>query len=169
MNLVNLPLTMNALLALWAMRTSDGESVSQAILRVAVQVQPPKAKPIASKPLTGGGKGKFSYEIFSEKRQARFAVDAYIDILTTLSKCEPSLPHSLSIVAPSTSRKHIAQTKAEIYPSRPDLGQNAREFYPGWFAGINIADREKERILRLACNLLRIKFGKDIVFGSMDF
>ena len=165
MNLVNVSLTMNALLALWAMRTGDGESVSQAILRVTDRSKPPAVEPIPSMPKAVSQTGKFSYEIMGEKRQARSAVDAFIDILTTLSKCESSLPHSLSLIAPANSRNHIARTKAEVYPRRPDLGKNAREFYPGWFAGINIADREKIRILRLACSLLRLRFEKGIIFG----
>ncbi len=165
MNLVTVPLTMDALLALWAMRSGDAENVSQTILRMSNREQPPKAAPIVTKPQIANLRGKFQYEIFGVKRQARSAVDAFIDILTTLSKCESSLPHSLSLVAPANSRNHIARTKAEVYPGRPDLGKNAREFYLGWFAGINIADREKIRILRLACDILRLKFGKDIVFG----
>ena len=44
--------------------------------------------------------------------------------------------------ARGSSRNHIAQSEAEIYPARPDLAR-AVEFSPGWLIGLNIANREK--------------------------
>ena len=165
MNHVTVPFTMDALLALWAVRNGDEMDASQTILRLADCAAQIEDNEVASKPDTVIGRGKFLYEIMRVKRRAKFAVDAFVDIMSTLSQCEPSLPHTLSLVAPSNSRNHIARSKAEVYPRRPDLSKNAREFYPGWFVGINISNPEKRKILRLTCNILKLEFGKDIKFG----
>jgi predicted type IV restriction endonuclease len=60
------------------------------------------------------------------------------------------------------SRNHIARTPAEIYPARPDLAR-AAEIAPGWMVGLNIANREKMRIIREACKATGLQFGSDVV------
>jgi hypothetical protein len=164
MNLVNISVTMDALLALWTMRGDDNETTSQTILRLAGLEKPETATAARILPPSSLAAGKFSYEILGDKRRAKSSVDAYLDILVTLSRLEPKLPERLSLVARANTRNHIARSPAEVYPTRSDLGRKAREFASGWYAGINLANREKTRILRLACSILRLQFGRDIVF-----
>ena len=40
------------------------------------------------------------------------------------------------------------------YPERPDLACHAKEIGLGWFIGCNIANREKKKILRAACEVM---------------
>jgi len=164
MNIVNIPVTMDELVALWKLRHGEIDTVIRTISR-------PTARPVIEKTATTRASppvalavGKFQYKILGEQRSAKSSVAAFFDVLTTLSSLEPSLPARLSLVAPANTRNHIARSPAEVYPERPDLGRKSREFAPGWYAGINIADREKQRILRLACGILGLQFGKDIVF-----
>lgn len=68
MNVVTIPLTMDALLALWAMRTGDEKSASQTILRMTAGDQQFKEQEIVATFPASAGTGKFPYEILGEKR-----------------------------------------------------------------------------------------------------
>ena len=155
MNIVSIPVTIDELAALWKMR--HGEVVA-AIPNVTPPATNTAVLPVAL--ITG----KCQYKILGEHRSAKTSVAAYLDILTTLSSVEPDLPERLSLVTPASSRNHIARSRDGVYPLRPDLGRKAREFAPGWYAGRNIADREKRRILQRACGILGLQFGKDVAF-----
>lgn len=166
MNLVNIPVTMDALQALLALRKDDNEPASQTIIRLAGREGSMAATSTIGLPPAPPATGKFHYQILGEKRCTRSAVDAYLDILATLSSLESMLPERLSLIARGNSRNHIAPSPAEVYPARPDLAKSARKIAPGWYAGINISNRDKIRILRLACSVLKLHFGKDVVFEA---
>ena len=64
------------------------------------------------------------------------------------------------------TRNHIARCNSEVYPGRPDLARYVKEISPGWFIGSNIANREKKKILRAACEVMGLAFGRDF---KVDF
>lgn len=164
MNLINISVTTNELVALWNLRHSESGPFFQAPSRLVSNIVPDKTEVKTTFPLMPPSQGKFHYQVFGEKRSAKNALDAFVDILKVFAAFEPTFAEQLSLLAPSTSRNHVARSPSEVYPKRPDLGENARAFATGWYVGINIADREKRRILRLACDIYRLQFGKDIIF-----
>jgi hypothetical protein len=63
-------------------------------------------------------------------------------------------PKFLDTVAPlveGNSRNHIARSRDQVYPLKPELSEYTIEFVPGWWLGTNIANREKIRIIKKAC------------------
>ena len=164
MNLINISVTTNELVALWNLRHSESGPFFQTPLCMVSNTILEKTETQTTLPLAPPSQNKFHYQVFGEKRSAKNAVDAFVDILKVLAAFEPTFAEQLSLLAPSTSRNHVARSPSEVYPKRPDLGKNAREFARGWYVGINIADREKYRILRLACDIFGLQFGKDIIF-----
>lgn len=102
------------------------------------------------------------YELFGVHHHAANASTALVDILTAIAKRNPDKLEDLAIAVRGRSRNHIARTPAEIYPARPDLAR-AAEIAPGWLVGLNIANREKMRIIREACNTTGLAFGSDVV------
>jgi predicted type IV restriction endonuclease len=102
------------------------------------------------------------YEVFGQKRRSPDASGAFIDAMTEIAKRFPLRIGDFAEAARGKSRNHIARTVEEIYPKRPDLAR-AVEFSPGWLVGLNIANREKKRILLAVCDVAPLKFGKDIV------
>jgi len=59
-------------------------------------------------------------------------------------------------------RPLIAQTTEQLYPGRPDLGDYAREFLPGWFVGTNYSRRDVMRLLRAAAEEAGLVWGVDV-------
>ena len=102
-----------------------------------------------------------TYNVLGEARQAKNANDALVDILATLTRRSPDRVPALAAAVQGNSRNHIARSVQEIYPARPDLAR-AEEFAPGWLVGLNIANREKIGIVRKACEVFGLRFGKDV-------
>ena len=164
MNLIQISVTPSEMVALWNLRQIEDVKANPPLqLHVSSNdTLPPLAKcEIVTSAMQSG---RIPYAILGEKRSAKNSKLAYVDILRELSILDPKLPAQLALTAPGSSRNHIAPTATQVYPRRPDLGKNSIEFAPGWYAGTNIADREKKRILRLACKHLGWEFGKDVDF-----
>lgn len=102
------------------------------------------------------------YELFGMKQTARDASTALVEILTAIAADHPEKMEAVAEAVRGRSRNHIARTVAEIYPARPDLAR-AAEFAPGWLVGLNIANREKMRIIRATCEVTGLKFGRDVI------
>jgi predicted type IV restriction endonuclease len=49
-----------------------------------------------------------------------------------------------------------------VYPLKPDLAEYTTEVVPGWWLGTNIANREKMKIIRKACEAADVRFGTDV-------
>lgn len=121
--------------------------------------RPPVTNPA---PLRGGTNRKLEYTAFGSHHSASNAAMAFVEILTAIAKRYPDKLEDMAMAVRGRSRNHIARTVAEIYPSRPDLAR-AVEFHPGWLVGLNIANREKLRILKEVCRVTGLRFGSDIV------
>lgn len=164
MNLIQISVTPSEMVALWNLRQIEDGKANPALQSDSVKKKilvPSEKNEIAT---TAMPSGKIQYQILGVKRSTKSSILAYIDILRELSILEPSLPAQLALVAPASSRNHIAPTAAQVYPRRLDLGKNAIEFVPGWFAGVNISNPEKEKILRFVCKILGLEFGADVIF-----
>ena len=164
MNLINISVTTNELVALWNLRHSETGPIIQVPSNLISNIVAEKTQVKAAFPLTPPNQDRFPYQILGEIRSAKNAVDAFVDILKEFAAFEPTFAKQLSLLAPSTSRNHVARSPSEVYPKRPDLGMNAREFAPSWYVGINIKNDEKRRILRLSCDVFGLQFGKDIIY-----
>jgi predicted type IV restriction endonuclease len=102
------------------------------------------------------------FHVFGKKYQAANGSGALTEILTILADKYPEKIDAIARAARGKSRNHIAQTAAEIYPKRPDLAR-AYQFHPGWLIGLNIANREKIRIIRATCQVIGVRFGTDVI------
>lgn len=102
------------------------------------------------------------YTFFGKRRVAPTASVAMIEILSEVARLHPNAMDAIATAVRGRSRNHIARTPAEIYPARPDLAR-AAEIAPGWLVGLNIANREKMRIIREACRVAGIKFGTEVI------
>jgi predicted type IV restriction endonuclease len=53
--------------------------------------------------------------------------------------------------------------RSQVYPGKPELETYTAEIAHGWWLGTNIANREKERLAKIACEAAGLKFGEDVV------
>lgn len=106
-----------------------------------------------------------SYRVFDKAYSARSAKEAFVDTLGKIALRHPQKIEAIAEAARGRTRNHIARSVEQIYPERQDLASsNTAEILDGWLVGLNIANREKVRIIRAACDATGLRFGTDVQF-----
>lgn len=124
---------------------------------------PPTVPGAGDSPIVTAAAGRaIEYRLFGTTRRAATAAEALVEILRAIVARDPARLSALAAAVRGRSRNHIAPSVAEIYPARPDLAR-AIEIAPGWLVGLNIANRDKRRILLAACDVFRLTWGVDLV------
>ena len=105
---------------------------------------------------------KIEYRLLGQNYTASNAIDALIAILKSLGNRRPEFWTDLEPLARSRTRNHIARSRHDVYPGKPELEQYTLEIVPGWWLGTNIANREKRRLLEAACKAAGLRIGTDL-------
>ena len=162
MSQIMIPIQVDALEALLNTRKSGKEDFSKLIFRALNSCNRDEPEVSTSRMPSKRRSRKVQYVLLGESRTAISANEAMIDIIRTLAECEPDLLERLTPRIRGSSRNHIARQRDQVYPDRPDLLEHTQLLVPGWYIGTNIANREKKRIIDLACKATRLKFGTDV-------
>lgn len=129
-------------------------SASRATSRPSPQVPPPPG-PVAS------GQG---FVLHGASVQTRSAKEVMVEVLRTLAKQDPTFLDRLAARPKhGRSRRYVARTREELYPDAPHLMDASEELFPGWWVGTNYNKGVIERILRMACEVARLRYGKDLL------
>jgi len=91
------------------------------------------------------------------------AVSAFIFLIQELAKRDPAFLESFATRAPGRTRNHISKVRSQVYPGKPELEASTVEVSSGWWMGTNLANREKDRLTKIACDVAHLKFGVDVV------
>ena len=89
-----------------------------------------------------------------------------IEVLTSLSTKDPKFLDRFAGVKHGKKRRYVARRREDLYPDRPDLSKYAERLSDEYWIGTNFANREKRRMLEVACEVAGIQFGKDL---TIDF
>jgi len=163
MNTAMIPVASDVLARLLTLRRSERESLDEVLRRVLPAAKPPMTsaeRAMAATPSTNGG--TVSYKLDGETHVASDATEAMINILSDLAQYDDDFYPKLAEKVRGRTRNHIARSPSEVYPGRPDLARYVKEVGPGWFIGCNIANREKNKILRAACEVMGLDFDRDL-------
>lgn len=93
------------------------------------------------------------------------AKDAMVIVLRELAKADPSFLERCSRHPgfQGSKRHYIARTPQELYPHRPDLSQYHEQLPGGWVVATNLNNVLKMSVIRAACEVAGLVFGKDVV------
>jgi hypothetical protein len=105
-----------------------------------------------------------SYELNGKRYKAGSAIEAYINILRWLSEFKSNFWGFLVESAPARTRNHVAFSINQVYPGQPALDHRILEIAPGVFIGTDLNNKEKARIIKIACKLTGLKYGKDVIW-----
>jgi hypothetical protein len=105
---------------------------------------------------------KIEYRILGESHSAPNAIEALVEILHILGKRQSDFWLKLAPLARLRKRTHLARSRHEIFPDRPDLEQYTREIVPGWWLNTNISNTTKKRLLEAAWGAASLRFGRDL-------
>ena len=163
MNIVMFPVASDVLAQLLTLRRSERESLDEVLRRVLPPAEPrvtAEERAMAATPITNSG--SVSYTLDGETHVASDATEAMVNILNDLAQYDDDFFPKLAEKVRGRTRNHVARSRSEVYPGRPDLARYVKEVGPGWFIGCNIANREKNKILLAACEVMGLDYGRDL-------
>ena len=115
-------------------------------------------------PVSKSQPGKVFATIRETELVTKDATSAFLELLRAIATEFPDRLEHIATAAKGRTRNHVARAPADVYPDRPDLVHTVVELVPGWFVGTNIANREKQRIIKAACEACGLRLGSDVRF-----
>ena len=62
------------------------------------------------------------------------------------------------------TRRYLARSPDELYPGRQDLArEHFFKLHSGWYVGTNVSHAQIERIIEMACEVSKVRFGKELI------
>jgi negative regulator of replication initiation len=128
-----IPVAHDVLARLLTLRRSERESLDEVlrrVLRVAAKPATTSAERAnAATPSVNGG--TVSYQLDGETHVASDATEAMINILRDLAQYDDDFYPKLAKKVRGRTRNHVARSRSEVYPGRPDLARYVKEVSPG--------------------------------------
>ena len=123
-----------------------------------------KAKPMTAAPSDArlGGVGYTFEGRFTPCRNGREVLIAVFEALATR---DPTfLERFAARPKHGRTRRYLARSPDELYPGRPDLArEHSFKLQSGWHVGTNVSHAQIERIIEMACEVSRVRFGKELI------
>lgn len=115
--------------------------------------------PLVSKP------GSVGYIFDGKFTPCRNGRDVLVAVFEVLAKRDPTfLERFAARPKHGRTRRYLARSPDELYPGRPDLArEHSFKLLSGWHVGTNVSHAQIERIIEMACEVSRIRFGKELI------
>jgi hypothetical protein len=119
----------------------------------------PSVAPVGSPPRSVG------YIVNGHHYTARNALDVLVSIFEILSQRDATfLERFAALPKHGRTRRYLARSPEELYPGRPDLSrEHSTQLSSGWWLGTNVSRAAIERIIKMACEVARINYGRDLL------
>lgn len=125
-----------------------------------VKVQKTTPIPARQAPLSSMG-----FTLQGQNYHARNARDVMVQLFEVLARQDSTfLERFASRPKHGKKRRFVARSPAELYPDRPDLGEeHSRRLSGGWWIGVNYSRENIEKIIIMACEVAGLDFGTDVI------
>lgn len=122
-----------------------------------------RVKPAVARGVTQIGKGRYSFTWKGPRRRFRIAADLMAAVFTALAKNDSGFCERFRKRHEGRTRAIISRNREKLYPRHPHLVNSAsRELPGGYFLGTHMNNAQKERLIRSACEMAGLKFGRDL-------
>lgn len=108
--------------------------------------------------------GRYTVSVLGLERPCATLADALAYALTTLAELDDTFLYQLS-EGRGRTRPYVAPSRDLVHPDRDDLNRKfAREIRPGlgWWISNNSSKVDVTRILKAACDVAGLEFGRDV-------
>ena len=121
------------------------------------QPQPPRP------PLKPGVPISLGFRLNGQDYPGQSARDVMIQAFEELSRRDATfLERFAARPRHGRSRRYIARKRSELYPGRTDLEEYSHQLRSGWWIGTNYSKASIEQIIKMACEVVGIAFGRDL-------
>jgi hypothetical protein len=128
--------------------------------------QTPRSLVTPSPPVASGGSppGTVGFVLNGQRYPARNARDVLVTVFETLSQRDATfLERFAALPKHGRTRRYLARGPEELYPGRPDLShEHSTQLSSGWWLGTNVSRAQIERIIEMACEVARVKYGREL-------
>ncbi len=140
---------------------------------------PPPAPPVAaptpnqrpiSAPVPNSRLGGIGYSFDGRFVACRNGREVLVSVFEALAKRDGTfLDRFAARPKHGRTRRYLARSPEELYPGRPDL---AREHFfkleSGWYIGTNVSHAQIERIIEMACEVSKVRYGKELIVNVAE-
>ena len=136
---------------------------------------PPLAAPTANPrpinaPVPSSRLGGIGYSFDGRFVACRNGRDVLVSVFEALAKLDSTfLDRFAARPKHGRTRRYLAHSPEELYPGRPDL---AREHFfrleSGWYVGTNVSHAQIERIIEMACEVSKVRYGKELIVNVSE-
>lgn len=104
------------------------------------------------------------YKLFGQWFRAFTGNDIFVCVLRHFSEFDPTFPELFASRMGSVgrTRSYVAKRIEDLYPGRTDLSHYNKQFATGWYVGTNESNTKKLRMLKIACEVMDIRYGIDL-------
>ncbi len=119
----------------------------------------PAVVPPAALEATGVG-----YTFEGQFTPCRNGREVLVAVFEALAKRDPTfLERFAARPKHGRTRRYLAQLPEVLYPGRPDLArEHSFKLQSGWYVGTNVSHAQIRRIIEMACEVSKVRFGKDL-------
>lgn len=144
--------------AIEARRTDFGQTDNE-ILREVFNLRNGQSSADPSRRRTG----TFAYELLGKRVEEGSLQAVYMSCLLELAQRKPGFLEGLSKES-TKSRRIVARDPEKLYLKTPGLSEKyARPLEDGWWVDINLSRQQCEQRLKIACDVARLKWGRDLM------
>ncbi len=103
------------------------------------------------------------FVLHGQRHDCKNAAEVYLKVLDEFANHDPKfLERFASYPKGRGKRPYIARSPEDLYPGSSHLIRNAREVRPGWWIDVHLSNHQKERLIRMACEVASIRYGTDL-------
>lgn len=134
----------------------------------AVQPTPPAPAPAPRPPVAPpayGRLGGVGYTFEGRFTPCRNGRDVLVAVFEALAKRDATfLERFAARPKHGRTRRYLARSPEALYPGRLDLArEHSFKLQSGWYVGTNVSHAQIERIIEMACEVSRIRFGQELI------
>jgi len=105
----------------------------------------------------------YGFVFKGEKYIASNAIEVLVKVLEKLSSLDSTFLIQFASRKHGKSRRYIAKNADELYPGREDLIHFSQQLSSGWWVGTNYSRSSIKKIIKMACEVAGISFGRDLI------
>ena len=136
-----------------------------AFLSSIIRPKPPTTTgPLTQPPPQSSSIDQTGFVLHGQQYRHNTVIAIMIDIFEKLAERDPTFPERFAARKHGSRRRYLALDKYELNPNRRDLcEQYSTQLTFGWFVTTNHSKKSAETVIRLACEVAGLDFGKDLV------
>ncbi len=104
-----------------------------------------------------------SFILHGQQHECKSAIEVLTSIFERLTDNDPAFPSKFASRKHGAKNRYLAQDKYELHPDKDFCDTNSRQLNFGWFINTDVSNRTKIRVIKLACEVAGLEFGRDLI------